>query len=333
MNFTRAMLEHLQALPGVRSVAAANLLPLTGQGNLPTQRDGHPEQSIGGMEIRKVTPAYFELMGIPVRRGRSFTGTDAGTSVPVAVVNETLAQRWWPQGGAIGDRLIIGRFHGKEYLKDAPREVIGVVGDTKTMTLKDPPRPTIYVPVTQTDALPVGSLAWIVRTNSSPGLAEQLRGAVAEIDPSQRVQRLRTMDEIVASNTADSRFNATLFALFAGVALALAALGVYGLLTFLVARRRQEIGTRMALGASRADVSKLFLKQGFKLTAIGLAIGLAGGFFVTRLLSRLLYGVSPDDPVSFGMVSLLLLSVGIMASCLPARRAARVDPMDALRYE
>jgi putative ABC transport system permease protein len=176
-------------------------------------------------------------------------------------------------------------------------------------------------------------MAWIVSTEGSTGIAGELRRAVAEIDPSQRVLRLRTMDEIVASTTATPQFDAWLFGMFAGLALALAAIGVYGLLSFSVAQRRQEIGIRMALGASRADVSKLVLRQGIALTIIGLGLGLAGALFLGRWLSSLLYGVRFRDPFSFVAVSLVLLSVGLIASYIPARRAMKVDPMEALRYE
>lgn len=330
-RFTQAMLKRLQARPDVRGVAAINVLPLTGQGNLPAQRDGHPEQSIGGMEIRSVTPAYFELMGIPVRRGRSFTDDDRESSLPVAVVNESVARRWWPQGEAIGDRILIGRFQGHEFLTDPPREVIGIVADTKTAVLQEPPRPTVFIPMPQ--GLPAPNLAWIVRTEGSPGLAEELRRLVADTDPAQRVRQVRTMDDVVASTTSGSRFNASLFAVFAAVALALASVGVYGLLSFLVTQQRQEIGTRMALGARPADVLKLFLRQGLLLTTVGLGIGLVGALWLAGWLSSLLYGIQPNDPLSFVAVSLLLLAVGLAASYVPARRATKTDPIVALRYE
>ena len=337
-NFASTTLAHLQALPGIRSVAAINLLPLTGWSNLPTQRDGHPEQSIGGMEIRLVTPAYFEVMGIPVRRGRFFTATDTGASASVALVNETLARRWWPRGDAVGDRIVVGRFQGRDFpeIKEPPREVVGIVADTKTSSLKDPPRPTVFISAAQASdgiAQGTGDLAWIVSADGSTGLAGELRRAIAEIDSSQRVRQLRTMDAIVASTTASSRFDAWLFGIFAGMALALAAIGVYGILSFSVAQRRQEIGTRMALGAARADVLRLVLKQGLAVTAFGLGFGLVGALFLTRWLSSLLYGVRPNDPFIFVTVSFLLLAAGVLASYIPARRATRIDPMVTLRYE
>lgn len=330
-TFTQTMLDRLGALPGVRGVAVINVLPLTGRNNMPTQRVGHPEQSIGAMEIRAVTPAYFDLMRIPVRRGRSFTDADRPSSLPVALINETLARTWWREGDAIGDHVLIGHFQGREVLKDPSREIVGVVGDTKALTLQAPPRPTIFIPIAQ--ALPSSTLAWIVRADMSAELAERIRGVVREIDARQGVRRLRAMSAIVESMTAGSRFNALLFGIFASVALVLAAIGLYGVLSTLVAHRFQEIGTRMALGADRRDVLKVFLKQGFVLTAIGLGLGIAGALSLTTWVSSLLHGVQPHNPLSFVAISLLLLAVGLVASYVPAQRAANIDPIAALRRE
>jgi predicted permease len=331
LNFTRALLERLEQLPGVRGAAATTVLPLAGQSNVPAEHDGHPDHSIGGMEVRPVTPAYFAMLGIPLRGGRLFENADAGASRPVVIVNETVARRWWPQANPVGDRLTIGRFQGKRFLNDVSREVVGIVGDTKSMTLQAPPRPTVYVPMTP--AFGGASLAWIVKADGSADFAAQLRSAIAAIDPGQRVRRVRTMNDIVALTSATSRFNATLFGLFAGVALVLAALGLYGVLSFLVTERRQEIGTRMALGASRPEVLIVFLRQGLGLTAAGLVVGIAGAILVSRWLTSLLFGVTSSDPFSFVVVSAVLLAIAMTASYLPARRAAAIDPMAAIRSE
>ena len=181
VRFTRELHDRLETLPGVLGVAATNVLPLAGRSNLPAQREGHPEQSIGGMEIRLVTPNYFEMLGIPVRRGRAFTNDDVASAPPVAVVNDTVARAWW-QGDAIGDRLIIGLFQGRKLTDDAPREVVGIAGDTKTTSLKDPARPTVFVPMEQA-SMDVSNLTWIVKTDTAAGVAAHVRAAVAAIDP------------------------------------------------------------------------------------------------------------------------------------------------------
>ena len=327
-SFTRDLHERLESIHGVHTVAATNVLPLAGRSNMPAQREGHPEHSMGAMEIRMVTPRFFEAMGIPVRRGRSFTDRDVAT--PSVLVNETVARSWWEGADPIGDRLIIGLVQGKSFVKTIrPLEVIGVVGDTKTTTLKEPPRPTVFIPLQEVPS----SLTWIVKSDGSADLTAQLRAAVTGLDPAQRVLQFRTMNAIVESTAGTSRFNAWLFAIFASVALVLAAVGLYGVLSFLVAQRTQEIGTRMALGADHTQVVGLFLSQGIRLTVFGLGLGLATALVLTRWLSTLLYEVRPNDPTSFAAVAVVLFFVGVAASYLPARRAARIDPMAALRSE
>jgi putative ABC transport system permease protein len=271
---------------------------------------------------------------IPMAQGRAFAAADSAASPPVILVNETLARRWWGSESPIGSLIAIGTFRGHDYMQgeEPARQVVGVVADTKTEFLKKPPLPTVYIPAAQA-AWASGGTSWVVRADSTAGLGERLRQAIAEIDPRQRVRRMREMQEIVSATTADSRFDAWLFGAFAGLALALTAIGVYGLLAFSVARRTNEFGIRMALGASRMEVLRLVLGQGAMLIAVGLALGLAGSLALTRFLASLLYGVKPGDPISFAAVAIILLAVGLAASYLPARRATRVDPMVALRYE
>ena len=331
-SFEESLMARLRALPGIRNVGAINILPLTDQGNFPAQRENHPENSIGGMEIRIVTRAYFETMETPLLRGRLFGPRDTASTTQVIAVNESVARTWWPNGNPLGDRLVIGMYEGKDYGKQPPREVVAVVGDTKSLRLKAPPRPTIYIPIEQALALDY-DLNWVLRADRFTGLGDQIRQAVAQVDPRQRVARLRTMDEIVAANTTNSRFDAWLSGIFAGLALLLTAIGVYGLLSFSVARRTSEIGTRMALGASPWNVLRLVLRQAITLVAVGLILGLAGALALTRSLSSLLYGVQPHDRTSFVAVSIVLLFVGCIAGYLPARRATKIDPTVALRYE
>ena len=331
-GFIRAVTERLRDIPGVREVAASNVLPLAGWNNVPTERAGHPEQSIGGMEIRVVTPEYFEMLGIALRAGRLFSGADATGTPPVAIVNESLAGRWWPAGGAVGDRVLIGMFRGRRFADDLPREIIGIVADAKDRALTGAPSSTVFVPLRQAATFD-SSVTWIVKGERLSGFSANVRTAVADIDPGQRILRLRTMDDIVSATTATPRFDTMLFGVLAFVGFALAALGLYGVLSFAVARRKQEIGTRVALGADRGQVFGMFLREGVTLTAIGLALGLGGSLVLSRWIAALLYDVKSDDLTSFIAVAALFLILGGAASSLPAWRAAMLDPVEALRSE
>lgn len=337
-RFATTVMDHIRPLPGVSGVAAINVLPLTGGINLPSEREGHPDQSIGGTEIRLVTPDYFKVMGIDLRQGRSFTEEENAGTTQVAIINEALAKRWRLQDNPLGERITLGRYQGRDYkeIKDFPREIVGIAADTKTVNLKEPSRPTVFLPLAQSKDVFIGmtgKLSWVIRGDRPAGMVDRLRNVLAEIDPTQKIQDMQTVDEILATTTATSRFDAWLFGVFAGLALTLAAVGVYGLLSYAVAYRRQEIGTRMALGATRGSVLQAFLKQGLVLTSIGLLLGIAGTLFLGRFLASQLYGIKPNDPLSFIVVSCLLLVVGLLASYIPSARATKIDPAIALRYE
>ncbi len=332
--FVEAVGDRLRRIPGVRDVATTNLVPLAGQSNMPAQRDRRPEHSIGGMEIRVVSPNYFDVLGIPVRRGRAFAASDAAGAPAVAIVNDTVAAAWWQDADPIGDGVAIGLFRGKSLVRDAAtRRVVGVGGDTKAMRLDAPPRPTIFIPLAQADAFGSSNLTWILRTEDAPGLAAQVRRAVEDAAPGQRVGTLRSMDDVVGSQLSDRRLNASLFAIFAGVSLLLVTIGLYGVVAYAVAQRTREIGVRMALGARPADVLATVLRQSLAITAAGLAIGVAGAAWLAQSLQGMLFNLSPLDPSTFIAVPLLFAVVALVAALVPARRATRVDPLIALRVD
>ncbi len=322
------ILARLRATPGVRDVAAVNMLPLAGQNNFPAQRENHPEHSIGGMEIRIVSPDYFRAMRIPLLRGRGFNERDTNGTIPAVIISESVARTWWPGGDPLGDRVAMGVFRGKRFGEDPVREVVGVVADTKAARLAESSRPVIYLPAAQASWYG-GGMFFVMRG----GTAESARAALAQTGPSQRVERMRTMESIVSGGTSATRFDAVLFAIFGFMALSLTVTGVYGLLSFSVACRTSEIGTRLALGATRRQVSRMVLGQGMRFVVAGLALGLALALALSRSLTSSLFEISTADPASFGAVTLLLLIAGLAASYFPARTATRVDPLTALRCD
>jgi putative ABC transport system permease protein len=334
--FEQQVLERIRAVPGVTSAAVVSLLPLTCCGNLPTQHEGHPEHghSIGGMEYRAISAEYFQTMHIPILQGRNFQETDTASSTPVVIVGETVANAWWKGENPIGDRLVVGEYEGRQFpeVLEPPREVVGVVGDVKNISLDESDPTTIYVPASQLFR-PPNSTAWVVRAGSNLALGEQLRKAVTAVNPDQRVLGLQSMSDVVARSVAHPTFDVLLMGVFAALALTLTSVGIYGVLSFHLARRTQEIGIRIALGAKRVNVLMMVVGQGAFLAAVGIGIGLAGALALSRFLSSLLYGVKPTDPPTFIAVSLILAAVALLASYIPARRATKVDPMVALRYE
>ena len=331
-EFFNNVLQRVQSIAGVRSAAVTVNLPLYRQGNsISIQIEGRPEPPPGQEPIivtRMISPGYFETMGIPLVSGRQLTDHDTDKSPNVVVISETMARRYWPGEDAIGKRLAAGRV-----TSDADWiQVIGVVKDVHQFELSADPKPQMYLSYRQAEFFWPEDL--VVRTDVDPAsLAAAVRKAVWEIDKDQPVSNIRTMEDILADSIARQRFSMLLLGVFAGVALLLAAVGIYGVMSYSVAQRTHEIGIRMALGAQTTAVLKLAVGYGLKLVIAGIVLGLLAAFVLTRLMSTLLFGITPTDPATFALISLLLMSVAAIASYIPARRATKVDPLIALRYE
>ena len=317
-NFFQSVLEHVGGLPGVESVAAVGVPPLTEAVEGSVQIEGRAAPA--GTSFNSVSPSYFHTLRIPLITGRDFSAYDAGATSRVAIVNEIFARRNFGQESPLGHRFSIPGL--------ASFSIIGVVPNTRHLPLTAEPSPEVY----SCDAS--WSMTLIVRTASdSVSLAAAVRGKVQEVDPSQTVYDVATMEERFARAVAPQRFNAAVMAIFAGIAVVLAAVGVYGVMAYSVSRRTHEIGIRRALGAQREDVMGLVLRRGAVLALIGVTLGLGGALALTRFLSSLLYGVTVRDPLTFAAVSSLLAAIALVASYLPALRATKIDPMAALRHE
>jgi putative ABC transport system permease protein len=321
-------LQRLRTLPGVQSVSVTNELPLAGGVRL--QRfniEGREESGLGGSaNCRGISPDYFKTLRMGLLRGRGIEERDGAAAPGVVVINEAMARAFWPNEDPVGKRMRIAASGEPEW-----REVVGVVGDIRHRGLSVPPEPEMYVPYAQQ---PWQSFRLAIRTTGDPiQLSSALRQAVWSVDREQPVMRVQTLEKIVATSYSETTFYATLLASFAGLALALASVGIYGALSYSVERRTREIGVRIALGAQRKDVLSLVVGQGLKLALLGLSLGLVAAWAVTRFIETLLHGVRPTDPVTFVGISLLLLLVAILASWLPARRATKLDPITVLRHE
>jgi predicted permease len=334
--------ERLQALPGVVAAGTTCCMPLQGGFGLPLIIVGRPLTNgpyHGGAGWTNVSPRFFDVFKIPLLRGRLFTDRDDGASAPVVIINQALARQFWPKSDPLNDRIIIGKGVGPEFEEPA-RQIIGVIADIRDSGLNRDPRPTMYIPVSQVpDGVTalnarIGPIIWIVRTHADPhSLSSAIQNELRQASGGLPVARVRSMDEIVVQSTAREDFNMLLLTIFGCSALLLAAIGIYALMAYSVQQRTQEIGIRMALGAESHDVRNLVVGQGMRLALIGVAIGIAGAFGLTRLIATLLYGVKTWDPATFATVPLILAAVALFAVWLPARRATRIDPVDALRYE
>jgi predicted permease len=337
----QAGVERLRNLPGVVNASAACCLPLEGGYGLGFKIVGRPLEAgrtnQGGVEWMTVSPGYFEVFKIPVIRGRTFTTLDTKASPPVVVINEAMAKRHWKTGNPLNDFLTIGRGGMKEFAAEPDRQIIGIVADSRDDGLNQAPEPKAFVPQAQVpDAvnalnMPISPIAWVIRTRVTPlslsaAVQEQLRQATG-----LPVADVRPMSQIVSGSTSRERFNTLLMTVFALSALALAAIGIYGVMAYSVQQRTREIGVRLALGAQPGAVRTMVVLQGMRLALVGVIIGVAAAYGLSRYMSTLLFGVEARDPLVFVGVPLLLAAIALVAVWVPASRASRIDPLSALR--
>lgn len=327
--FNRQLIQRLKALPGVESVSGTTVLPLGKTSNYTSfEIDGRPPLPPGEFLLAEhlgIFPDYFKTMRVPLLKGREFTEQDTKTTTPVMMVNEAMARQFWPNEDPIGKRVKI------DYDQGVAREVIGVVNNVKNFGLEAESKPEMYV---SEDQFPFQSTFLVVRSTGDP---KSLRGAITQevmsVDKDQPIYNLMTMEDVLTASVGRQRFNMLLMTCFAVVAAILAAVGLYGVIAYSVTQRTHEIGIRMALGAQQRDILRLIVGNGLKLALIGIAIGLFGAFALTRVIESLLYGISTTDPTTFGIIALLVAGAALLSSFIPARRATKVDPMVALRYE
>jgi len=337
--------EKLRSIPGVLNASATCCVPLQGGYGLPFLIVGRPLAADsqgpfhGGGGWMTVSPGYFEVFKIPVKRGRLFNERDTSTSTPVVVINEAMARQYWPKADPLSDRLVIGKGVMREFAAEGERQIVGVVADIKSNGLDSEPQPQMWIPQAQVpdaaNALNVSltPISWIVRTQVPPqSLSSTIQDQLRQVT-GLPVSDVRSMDEIAALSVSRQKFNMWVMTVFGGCALLLAAIGIYGLMAYSVEQRTQEIGIRLALGAQASQVRKMVVTQGMMLALVGVVIGVAAAFGLARLITTFLFGVTARDPLVFAGVPALLTAVALLAVWLPARRASKVDPLIALRYE
>jgi putative ABC transport system permease protein len=327
-RFVDRTLEEVRSLPGVESAGLSHVVPFSSDYVVGVFVDGRPKPAPGedvSTNYYSVSPGYFEAMGIPLKRGRLFTARDTQDAPRVAVVSESFAKRFFTNEDPIGKRVELTQG------PSALREIVGVVGDVKQYGLDQETTLQAYEPYSQ---MPFSGMTFVVRTGTAiEGLFQPIRNRVREVDKDQPITTLKPLDALIADSIAQRRFSAMLLSIFAGVALLLATVGLYGVMAYLVTQRTHEIGLRMALGAPRTKVFALIVGQGMLLTIAGLMLGLIGAFALTRLMSSMLFEVTATDPLTFAIIPVVLAAVSLLACYLPARRATKVDPIIALRYE
>jgi putative ABC transport system permease protein len=349
LTFDR-IVERMKSVPGVTSVAAINRPPLNSGGIvMPFLIEGRPApppppagaadgSSDSGQTASyfSVTPNFFGTMKIPIHRGRDFTSQDTAAGTLVIIINQTFARRFFPNEEPLGKRITL------DFVPDErPREIVGIVGDTRSSRMQQEPVPTIYVPHVQQTARWMGpqwndraGMSFVLRTSANPtALVETVKRAVADVDLTRPATNFRTVEQYLSQQTQYLRLYILLLGIFGGIAAVLAAIGIYGMMAYSVAERTREIGIRMALGAATSDVLKMVMRHTCLLVGIGLTIGLAASFALTRLIKSGLYGVTATDPATYAAISLLLIVVAMVACLVPTLRAVRVDPTIALRYE
>jgi putative ABC transport system permease protein len=331
--FFNNLKKQLESVPGVQSVSSVYPLPLSGDRfSISFEIDGRPvaKKDQPSADFFNVDPGYFRTMGIPLLKGRDFEDRDQHKSPQVIIVSETFVRQNFPGEDVIGKRIKpgISTFEDEE----TPwREIVGVVGDVKNRALNTEPRPVYYVPQAQ---LPFNQMVMVLKTNGDPhSFVKAATKEVGTLDGDLAVFGVKTMEEYISRSVSTPRFNTTLLSIFAAVALVLTVVGLYGVMSYAVAQRTNEIGIRLALGAQTKDVLSLIIGQGLRLVLIGIAGGLLGAFALMNLMSSLLFGVTAKDPMTFIVVSVVLAVIALLACYVPARRATRVDPLEALRYE
>jgi predicted permease len=328
INFYEQLLGRVRNLPGVQKAAAVNYIPM-GRSNTDSNfrvegQQAPPKGKEPDADNKVVTPDYFETMGTPIEQGRAFTEQDKKDTPRVVIINERMARRYFPAGDAVGHRLIFSE-------EDGPVEIVGVAADVKNGDLDEEPELTVYLPFLQGSWW---SMTLVARTAGDPvEMVPAIRNEVQAIDQEQPIYNIRTMSQVIDESISPKRITMYLLGFFAFGALLLAAIGIYAVMAYSVTSRTHEIGIRMALGAQPRDILKLIVRQGLILTVIGVGLGLAGAFALTRAMTEMLNGVTPTDPLTFIGLSALLSAVALLACLVPARKATRVDPMIALRYE